>query len=333
MQAFNRDVQRYAARIARDAESCWYGHARATPRPCGNWTRCSCRRLAGRHFQRRVRQPACARSGGGGDGLAFILYSDLQAERSFVAMFLLLFVLGLAIRWFGHRREWQRKYLDYRGLAEGMRVQLYWRLAGVDPPPNSSLGYDSFLQKQDVELSWIRHAMRATGVLRDDTFNPDARWLQWVIARWVGTRASASAGASGQLGYYLEGSHRRERAYRLTTRLGDIALFGGLVGATALLVGGERMGTGLQAQLLLAMGLLPLLAGIREAYSYKKADKELVKQFRFMSRLFDGCRERLDRARRSQLRHLLSASGGRASRNMRMDLLHRERRWKPPHCR
>ncbi len=330
LQAFNRDVMRYGPRIARDAESL-LDAGTPTPPPAAvrevdalftaaDWLAV--------HFRHRVRVSLlCTHVLAAAMGLAFILYSDLQAERGFVAIFLLLFVIGLAIRWVGYRREWQRKYLDYRGLAEGMRVQLYWRLAGVDPPPNSSLGYDSFLQKQDVELSWIRHAMRATGVLRDQAFDPDARWLQWVIGRWVGTRATASTAATGQLAYYLEGSHRRERAYRWTTLLGDIALFAGLLGAVVLLVGGERMGDQVQEYLVLAMGLLPLLAGIREAYSYKKADKELVKQFRFMSRLFDGCRERLDRARDdAQLRHLLRALGCAClEEHAEWILLHRER--------
>jgi hypothetical protein len=59
-------------------------------------------------------------------------------------------------------------------------VQLYWRLAGVETPANSSLGYDSFLQKQDVDLSWIRHAMRSSSLLRDADFAPGASgWRGW----------------------------------------------------------------------------------------------------------------------------------------------------------
>ena len=75
--------------------------------------------------------------------------------------------------------------------------------------------------------------------------------------------------------------------------------------SSALLLFGDRIGESVQQQLLLAMGLLPLLAGIREAYSYKKADKELIKQFRFMTRLFASCRQRLDRAHDdAETRHL-----------------------------
>ena len=90
---------------------------------------------------------------------------------------------------------------------------------------------------------------------------------------------------------------------------------------------GGRIDAALQMQLLVAMGLLPLLAGIREAYSYKNADKELITQFRFMSRLFDSCRTRLDRAGDdAESRHLLRALGCAClEEHAEWILLHRER--------
>ncbi|MFT3898021.1 MAG: hypothetical protein QM719_10080 [Thermomonas sp.] len=326
MQDFNRDVQRHAEAIGRNAARLLARGTPSTPPAAvreldavfgaADWLAV--------HFRRRVRASMLlTHSLAAAMGLAFILYSDLEANRAYIAVFLLLFALGLAIRWAGKRREWHRKYLDYRGLAEGLRVQLYWRLAGVEPPPNDSLGYDSFLQKQDVDLSWIRHAMRSTGLPHDEAFHADERWLQWVIDHWVGRRDSGD----GQLAYFDAGSRRRERAYRTTTLLGELSLAAGVLGAVALLLGGNRMGTGMQAQLIVAMGLLPLLAGIREAFSYKNADKELIKQFRFMSRLFGSCRARLDLAHDpAESRYLLRALGNAClEEHAEWILLHRER--------
>jgi hypothetical protein len=330
MQAFNLDVSRHARAMQRGAASLLAGTLPAMPPAAvreldavfgaADW-------LAG-HFRRRVRVGmVLTHAIAGAMGLAFILYSDLAAHRAYIAAFLLLFALGLAIRWIGKRREWHRKYLDYRGLAEGLRVQLYWRLAGVEPPPNDSLGYDSFLQKQDVDLSWIRHAMRSTGLPHDEAFRSDERWLQWVIDSWVGRGGGGSGSSGGQLAYFDEGTRRREQAYRMTTLMGELALAGGILGAIVLLLAGSRMGPATQAQLLVAMGLLPLLAGIREAFSYKNADKELIKQFRFMSRLFGSCRARLDLARDpAESRYLLRALGNAClEEHAEWILLHRER--------
>lgn len=325
MQSFNDDIRRHGAGIAA-AGSSLFDPQSPEPPPTARQVDALFRAAdwLAVHFRRRVRTSLlCTHSLAALMGLAFILFSDIDASRVYLLAFLGLFALGLVVKLVGQRREWQRKYLDYRGLAEGLRVQLYWHLAGVETPPNSSLGYDSFLQKQDVDLSWIRHAMRGTSVQRETGFAADARWLGWVVGRWVGVRADDD----GQLAYYREGTARRERAYRITSALGALALAGGLFGALALLLGGERLPESLQHQLLLAMGLLPLLAGIREAYSYKKADKELIKQYRFMTRLFASCRQRLDRAQDdAQVRQLLHALGCAClEEHAEWILLHRER--------
>lgn len=330
MQEFNRDTHRHAAAIGRESGSLLDARMpSAAPGIAGEMD--ALFRAAdwlALHYRRRVRaNMLLTHALAGGMGLAFILYSDLESRRLYVAGFLLLFALGAFARWLGDRREWHRKYLDYRGLAEGLRVQLYWRLAGVEASRDNSLGYDSFLQKQDVDLSWIRHAMRGTGLLRDERFRPDGAWLRWVISRWVGPSPPEPGRAGGQTAYFREGGIRRERAYRATTRLGDIALAGGLLGAALLLVGGDRMDDAMQSRLVMAMGLLPLLAGIREAFSYKNADKELIKQFRFMRRLFESCRWRLDHAvDDADSRQLLRALGCACmEEHAEWILLHRER--------
>lgn len=90
---------------------------------------------------------------------------------------------------------------------------------------------------------------------------------------------------------------------------------------------GQHFSLSTQNVLIVAMGLVPLLAGIREAYSYKKADKELIKQFRFMSRLFDSCRTRLQASRSdAETRQLLFALGRAClEEHAEWILLHRER--------
>ncbi len=326
IESFNDDMSRYAIKIARVESELFAGALPAAPPP----------RIAGLdrqfravdwlaiHFQKRVRGSLlCTHTVAALMGLSFICYSDVASDRMFLAAFLALFLAGLTLTFVGERRQWQRKYLDYRGLAEDLRVQVYWRLAGVEIPPNSSLGYDSFLQKQDVDLSWIRHAMRGNGLLRDDAFEPDTRWLAWVIERWIGD----ADGKGGQLDYFRRGTARRERAYRSTTNAGHLALLAGLVGAGVLLAGGDALPPFAQNPLIVVIGLLPLLAGIREAYSYKQADKELIKQFRFMHRLFDSCRARLKLARSDAETRQLLFSLGRACLEEHAEwmLLHRER--------
>ena len=155
-------------------------------------------RLAGRAFPPpRAHQHAADARVRGRDGPRLILYSDLDTNRTYIAVFLLLFGMSVLIRWIGKRREWHRKYLDYRGLAEGLRVQMYWRLAGVEPPPNDKR-LRQLPAEADVDLSWIRHAMRSTGLPNDEGV-PARRPLAAVGDRCLGRAARFRKRATGLL--------------------------------------------------------------------------------------------------------------------------------------
>src|SRR5262249_58987100 len=64
-------------------------------------------------------------------GIAFTAYDNLPAQDDLIFVFLLLFAIGAVIVVIANRRSWHRRYLDYRALAEGLRVQAYWRRAGL----------------------------------------------------------------------------------------------------------------------------------------------------------------------------------------------------------
>lgn len=117
--------------------------------------------------------------------ISFRTGTDAVLRLLFVCAFLA--VLGLQLydygpRWFG--RQWvlltypaflitafglwrffvklpdvQNKYQDYRALAEGLRVQLFWRLAGLHDSAS-----DHYLRRQAGELAWIRSSMRALDI-------------------------------------------------------------------------------------------------------------------------------------------------------------------------
>lgn len=276
------------------------------------------------HFQRRVNDALLAEHVIAVlMGLSFLLYSELDAPPWFIGLFLVLFGLGLAIWRIGERREWHRRYLDYRVLAEGLRVQCHLALAGVAEPDSASFAYDSFLQKQDVELGWIRHVMRGASLRGGGRVASSAAWLDWVGEHWVGHAEPPG----GQLGYFKRRAILRERHYHRTRRLGLACLALGLLVASILMLAHPWIDEPLSGYLLVAMGMLALIAGVREAYSFKKADKELIKQYRFMTRVFGNARKRLDRAGDdAERRRVLAALGDAAlEEHAEWILLHRDR--------
>lgn len=276
------------------------------------------------HFQKRISAGLIAiHSIGVVIGLIFIIYSEIDGLDFLVNLFLLAFLAGFVLYKIGEKRQWHRKHLDYRALAEGLRVQFYWSLAGVIDVQSAEFAYDNFLQKQDVDLEWIRHVMRNVSLARSRDNVPNDAWVDWVIEQWVGDED----GQTGQLSYYRRKEKEKAARFRLTTLLGRLTLWVGILIAIILAIAGTEMSDAQHKTLLVLMGTFPLIAGIRDAYSYKKAEKELIKQYRFMSGVLAKTRRLLDNSddpgfRRRVLRALGTAA---LEEDAEWILMHRER--------
>ena len=256
-------------------------------------------------------------------GFAFFTYTHVAARNAAIYVFLALFLIGMGVVLAARRGDWQRKYLDYRALAEGLRVQAYWCHAGITDISTPSFAHDNFLQKQDVELGWIRNVMRAASL--DGMLVPvqtGSAQVDAVIDDWIGTPQ-----AGGQLHYYLFAAARRARIHRRAELLGLWCLGLG-VGISALLaIFAYSFDAQLKGTLVAAMGIVSVAAAVHEAYVYKKADKELIKQYRFMQRIFGAARRRLNSASNlAEKRQILRALGEAAlTEHAEWTLMHRER--------
>ena len=256
-------------------------------------------------------------------GLIFIVYSEFDGLDFLVNFFLLAFLAGFAVYKVGERRQWHRKHLDYRALAEGLRVQFYWSLAGVIDLRSAEFAYDNFLQKQDVDLGWIRHVMRNVSLARSRDSMPSPEWVDWVVEEWVGNEE----GRSGQLSYYQRKQKEKARRFKRTTNLGRVTLWVGILIALILAVAGTDMSDFHRHLLLVLMGIFPLIAGIRDAYSHKKAEKELIKQYRFMRGILANARRLLDGTDDIDFRRRVLRALGNAAleEDAEWILMHRER--------
>ncbi len=256
-------------------------------------------------------------------GFAFILYSDIHAQDEMLYLFLMFFLAGLGIASVAKRREWHRKYIDYRALAEGLRVQSYWRRAGIIDNNAPSFAHDNFLQKQDVELGWIRNIMRAAGI--DGLLQPiqsSSEQLNNVIEEWIG-----NPNHSGQLNYYSTTSEKRTRLHKRSEMLGNACLWLGITISVVLVIFSRLLQDNMQNIMVASMGILSVAAAVHEAYAYKKADKELIKQYRFMQRIFSAAQRRLNTCSGIvEQRQILRTLGEAAlAEHAEWTLMHRER--------
>jgi hypothetical protein len=254
-------------------------------------------------------------------GLMFILYSDYETWPWYMFAFLLFFLVAAGVQHFAKRNGWSRRYLDYRALAEGLRVQFYWAAAGVTSENDSKFTHDNFLQTQDPELGWIRNVMRVAGTRCDAAPSMTQAGLDFVAHEWIG------GDDTGQLGYYRKKVRERIRKNRFTERQGTISLMTSVVVVVLFVVAGSSIPGDLRDPLIAAMGTLLLLFGVRQGYAFSTAEKELIKQYEFMLRIFHNARRRLDNASDvTEQRQVLQALGGSAlDEHAEWILMHRDR--------
>ncbi|MDN5863959.1 MAG: hypothetical protein L0I62_01895 [Gammaproteobacteria bacterium] len=259
-------------------------------------------------------------------GAAFVGYSTVPEVRALLYAFLVLFAAGFCLYEIARRGEWHRKYLEYRVLAEGLRVQCYWTIAGIGDAGDGRFAHENFLQLQDPELGWIRQVMRDAALRAGPPEDAGDAGLEFAQRHWVGDGGDTPAG--GQLGYYTRQARQRYRLHRATEMLGAVCLWSGMGIAVVLAILESRLlGSTTFSVLIFLLGMLPLVAAVRGAYAHKRADKELIKQYRFMANTFRNARRRLDAATDAKgRREVLWALGDAAlDEHAEWILMHRER--------
>jgi hypothetical protein len=218
--------------------------------------------------------------------LIFEIYAEVLPSRALPAAYLVAFAsLTIILLWQG-RRDVQGRYLDYRALAEGLRVQFYWRLAGLHDSASSS-----YLRKQADELRWIREALRAAAALPP----PDTAHPELAVQHWVG----------GQADYYSDRARaHRERLHHIERR-SRFFLGAGLV-ATALLVVFWDLLESLPAWhrwIVVLMGFAPIGAALWETYAERLGLRTQVNQYARFAGIFRRAGRFAERLERHPGRH------------------------------
>lgn len=210
-------------------------------------------------------------------------------------LFFLVLTYLLVVR--SSRQEYHSRYLDYRALAEGLRVRLFWDVAGVGDEVA-----DNYLHKQRSELDWIRYALRVwrpgegkelaslvggKTVMKNLTLEAKER-LGIVQRRWI----------QDQLNYFIRSARKEEHSARRATRWANIFIVIGI-----LLALGQVVMQGIDNPdftrepshwLLVAVALAPIFAGLAVGYAEKRAHHDHARQYERMSLLFAQAEEKME---------------------------------------
>jgi len=134
-----------------------------------------------------------------------------------------LIVGALAVYYLAaRRRRIHVRAHDNRALAEGLRVQFFWCLAGLARSVPAS-----YMQRQRSELDWVRAAVRSV------SFHY-RRWAIWFGAmpprdRAIALRCVFQTWIVGEHRYFLDRAKYNERALHSMHRLGALLVMSGVM--------------------------------------------------------------------------------------------------------
>lgn len=269
--------------------------------------------------------------------LIFILYIRVWQKPPVIMLYVLLSLLVYLIYWLSRKRKYQIKHLDYRALAEGLRVQFFWRFFEMadekrtlnDKPGDhvipSSVS-DCYLRKQNNVLGWIRDAIR---IVSTPHFNNKPGYgikdcLTIIREYWVMDQAK----------YYAKSALRDEHKSRQFDKIVLPLILAG--GITSLFLTGLFPFITEQAMLknilILCVGYLPAVGGLLKTYAFTMGYEEQARQYERMANDFSNASTELETATDvEQFKLIIHQLGKEALReNGDWVALHRERPVKVP---
>ncbi len=164
--------------------------------------------------------------------------------------------------------------------------------------------------------------MRVAGLESGANPKQSGKGLEFAEREWIGAR-----GKGGQLDYFLSKLEQRTQHNRFTEWLGRLSLGVSVLVVSVAVLFGDSIGEDMTSLLVTIMGATLLIFGIRHAYAYSTAEREIIKQFEFMARIYANARYRLDRATGpKEKRQVLLALGRSAlGEHAQWIMMHRER--------
>lgn len=198
----------------------------------------------------------------------------------------LLLTLALIVIYMSTRAKNLERYLEYRALAEVLRVACFWRLAGVTSSPTAR-----FLNQHWSDLRWIRSAVNALWI-PDTSIEAD---LELVKKHWI----------DDQQDYYKKRSTASGLASRRSRWLANVCF-----AASIILAWTGAVKVELEFLTTIGSGLLLLLVGALSHYAHARGWEEDASRYRSMTAPFFWCQQIWQHADEKTRRVLIQELGG-----------------------
>lgn len=215
---------------------------------------------------------------------SFEIYGIFERTELLSIYICLYLLILLGYRYFFNIGEKHEDFVEYRVLAELLRIQYYWNIAGL----NKQI-IDYFPLKSRESMGWIKQALRSVQIMTEsqveNTEYIEER-LEFVCKNWI----------TDQKNYYF----KNKKKHKNNTKKGDkIVKIGFSLGfLTMIIVVAALIGWGLDAENMLVLCLVSF-SGIITASTALYSDKISVESFEELSQRYEMMSKAYERAEKS----------------------------------
>jgi len=205
----------------------------------------------------------------------FFIYYSLTNNEYWLLIYGILFILvAILFKFLNIFHGFHQKYVDYRGLAEGLRILFFMRLAGIHENVE-----DYYLKKHRINFRWGREIIRSANIF-DPQPEPD---FQTIREYWI----------KPENDYYKKNVDENNRKLKIYKKLSltSFSLSILIIIIAILLI---FLNIGDHFIILIALiAIFPLVSGAFETYISRNAFTYNSKQYTIMKDIFERAEDKL----------------------------------------
>jgi hypothetical protein len=207
-------------------------------------------------------------------------YSNIIFERWILVIAMIILVSATLVYYYSRSTNNHKKYLYNRTLAEALRIQFYWNIAGI----NKNVS-DFILRIHRKEFTWVKHILSAVYGISYNNGSISSETIKDLTENWVKNQAgffeSAIRNMTKQISFYhIISNMSFVIAFLL---LGSIVIFGEFYESNNYL-----------NWLLVIIGILIGVFALIKAYIQMKGYEPLVNQYELMHVIYQRAESKIN---------------------------------------
>jgi hypothetical protein len=200
------------------------------------------------------------------------IYSNLFLIKIVLGCVMLFFVTAAVIYRVSHTQKNHERHLYNRTLAEGLRIQFYWKLAGI----NKNVS-DYFLRIHRKDFTWVKHLLSAMYGITYNNRNITQETIKDLKENWISNQGSFFSSS-------IKTMTKRLAFYRMISNASFMVAFALLVSIFFFrdFSGKDKF----HSYLLVVIGTLLGLFALIRGYIHLKGYEQLQNQYELMNVIY-----------------------------------------------